>query len=110
VPAPRGGLRGPCEASRLAESWRNPGPGPLSLPPPAPQTGYGWAPIFRHPDTAQEDCRRQLLLERRKALGAVRVSLGIASTFADVHHVLCFVRGFLDRASVEVPDREAVPG
>ena len=45
------------------------------------------APIFRHPETAQEDCRRQLLLERRKALGAVRVSLGIASTFADVHRL-----------------------
>ena len=39
--------------------------------------------------------------------GAVRVSLGLASNFADVHRCIEFARAFLDREGVppDLPDR-----
>ena len=58
------------------------------------------APIFRPTADATEERNRLLLAQRRKAKGAVRVSLGIATTFADVYRFVRFVSGFLDR-----PDR-----
>ena len=58
------------------------------------------APIFRPATNATEERNRRLVAQRRNAAGAVRVSLGIATTFADVYWFVRFVRGFLDR-----PDR-----
>jgi molybdenum cofactor sulfurtransferase len=37
-----------------------------------------------------------------KSTGAVRVSVGLASTFADVYRFVSFARGFLDRSAVEL--------
>ncbi len=37
-----------------------------------------------------------------KSTGAVRVSVGLASTFADVYHFVRFARGFLDRTADEL--------
>ena len=54
------------------------------------------APIFRPAAGPAEEHRRRLLAERRRAQGAVRVSLGIASDFADVFRFVRFLRVFLD--------------
>jgi selenocysteine lyase/cysteine desulfurase len=37
-----------------------------------------------------------------KSTGAVRVSLGLATTFADVYHFAQFARSFLDKMSIEI--------
>ncbi|HEV2458154.1 MAG TPA: hypothetical protein VGS80_07290, partial [Ktedonobacterales bacterium] len=37
-----------------------------------------------------------------KSTGAVRVSLGLVSTFADVHRFLAFARGFLDHSAADL--------
>ena len=49
-------------------------------------------------------------MEKRfgKSVSAVRVSVGIASNFADVYHFLSFARGFLDRTVEEVGPVEGV--
>jgi selenocysteine lyase/cysteine desulfurase len=36
-----------------------------------------------------------------KSTGAVRVSVGLATTFADVYHFIEFARGFLDKRAAE---------
>jgi len=41
-----------------------------------------------------------------KSVASIRVSLGIASNFADVFRFVEFVRGFLDRSSAEVGEEE----
>jgi molybdenum cofactor sulfurtransferase len=41
-----------------------------------------------------------------KSVASIRVSLGIASNFADVFRFVDFVRGFLDRRSAEVGEEE----
>jgi selenocysteine lyase/cysteine desulfurase len=61
------------------------------------------APIFRPVTNAAEERDRRLLAERRKAAGAVRVSLGIATTFADLYRFVRFVKGFLDAPQPHVP-------
>jgi selenocysteine lyase/cysteine desulfurase len=68
------------------------------------------APVFRLPSSQQEHSHRQLLAQHRMALGAVRVSLGIASTFADAHRFLDFVRRFADvPAGAMGAARDALP-
>ncbi len=37
-----------------------------------------------------------------KSTGAVRVSVGLASSFGDVYRFVSFVRGFLDRSASEL--------
>jgi selenocysteine lyase/cysteine desulfurase len=54
------------------------------------------APIFQPAANEAEERHQRLLAERRKAAGAVRVSLGIATTFADVYRFVRFLCGFLD--------------
>ena len=41
-----------------------------------------------------------------KSVASIRVSLGIASNFADVFRFVEFVRGFVDRRSAEVGAEE----
>jgi len=43
------------------------------------------------------ELRQRLLAERDILVAAVRVSVGIATTFADVFRLLCFLQGFVDR-------------
>jgi selenocysteine lyase/cysteine desulfurase len=38
-----------------------------------------------------------------KMAGAVRVSLGLVSTFADVHAFMCFARALLERPALSLP-------
>jgi len=52
---------------------------------------------------------REALWERfGKSISAVRISVGIASNFADVHHFLTFAQGFLDRTVEEIGPVEGV--
>jgi selenocysteine lyase/cysteine desulfurase len=67
------------------------------------------APIFRLPASQQEHSHRQLLAERRMTLGAVRASLGVASTFADVHRFLGFLRRFADVPTGVRAAQDALP-
>jgi molybdenum cofactor sulfurtransferase len=42
-------------------------------------------------------------------VGAIRVSVGLATNFADVHRFVRFLRGFLDRSAAEVGRAKACP-
>ena len=48
------------------------------------------------------ELRDQLLAEYDLLVAAVRISVGIATTFADVFRFLCFVQGFVDRTVDEI--------
>ncbi|HZC73539.1 MAG TPA: aminotransferase class V-fold PLP-dependent enzyme [Jatrophihabitans sp.] len=48
------------------------------------------------------ELREQLLAEYGVAVAAIRVSVGLASTFSDVFRLLCFVQRFVDRSAEEV--------
>lgn len=54
------------------------------------------APIFHQHDQLTAPHYRRLLAEGGAAAGAVRISLGIATTFADVYELVQFLRGFLE--------------
>ncbi len=45
-----------------------------------------------------------------KQIGAIRISVGLASTFTDVYRFLDFVRAFLDRTAAEVGTTDIVAG
>ncbi len=46
--------------------------------------------------------RARMRFEHGRFPSAIRVSVGIATNFADVHRLLCFVQGFLDRSAAEI--------
>jgi molybdenum cofactor sulfurtransferase len=46
-----------------------------------------------------DDLRAGLRRDHDVSLGAIRLSTGVASTFADVYRFLCFADGFLDRSA-----------
>ena len=75
--------------------------------PGAGETAYGLSAeqiggFFHDPDGMTFDELRQRIRERfGLEVGAVRVSTGIASNFADVHAFESFLRRFLDRAATE---------
>jgi hypothetical protein len=54
--------------------------------------------------------REELLAEHGVLVGAIRASLGVASNFADVYRLLCFLQGFTDRTADEVGRAGAGPG
>lgn len=54
------------------------------------------------------ELREQFLAEHDVVVAAIRVSVGVATTFADVHKFLCFMQGFVDRSVDEIGDIEVV--
>ncbi len=54
------------------------------------------------------ELRRQLLAERDLLVAAIRISVGVATNFADVYRFLCFIQGFVDRTVEEIGDVEFV--
>jgi selenocysteine lyase/cysteine desulfurase len=48
------------------------------------------------------ELRDQLLVERDLLVAAIRISVGLATTFADVYRFMCFMQGFVDRTADEV--------
>jgi molybdenum cofactor sulfurtransferase len=57
---------------------------------------------FRGQPMSELELREQLLSDFGVLLGAVRVSVGIATTFADVYRFVRFAEGFLDRTAREI--------
>ncbi len=53
-----------------------------------------------------QELRVRVRADHGKEIGAVRISVGIASNFADVYRLCCFVHGFLDKTSAEVGTAE----
>jgi len=49
-----------------------------------------------------DELRARVREEHGKEVGAVRISVGVATNFTDVHRFLGFLRGFLDRTAAEV--------
>jgi hypothetical protein len=43
------------------------------------------------------DLRDGLLREHGRVISAIRISVGVATNFADVHRFMCFLQGFVDR-------------
>jgi selenocysteine lyase/cysteine desulfurase len=65
------------------------------------------APFFAgDAPTSFEELRDELFARHHVLVAAVRVSVGIATTFADVHRLVGFLEGFLDRSVEEI----AAPG
>ncbi len=48
------------------------------------------------------ELRERLLAELGRLVAAVRISVGIASNFADVYRFMCFLQGFTDRSVDEI--------
>jgi molybdenum cofactor sulfurtransferase len=75
----------------------NPGAGELAHG----LTADEMAEAFQNEERMTMDQFQAIVLSRhQKSAGAVRVSLGIASNFADVHRFLGFAAGFLDKPAV----------
>jgi len=54
------------------------------------------------------ELRERLLAEYNQVVAAVRVSVGIASNFADIYRFMCFMQGFVDRSVEEIGAPEFV--
>jgi selenocysteine lyase/cysteine desulfurase len=52
------------------------------------------------------DFRDGIRHEYDRLPSAIRVSIGVASTFADVHRFLCFLQAFVDRSASEIGRQE----
>ena len=50
------------------------------------------------------ELREQLSRAHGRLLSAIRISVGVATTFADVFRFLCFLQGFVDRTAEEIED------
>jgi molybdenum cofactor sulfurtransferase len=55
------------------------------------------------------ELRDGLWREHGRALAAVRVSVGVATNFADVYRLFCFLDGFVDRAVDEIGRADFMP-
>lgn len=75
----------------------NPGDGELALGLSADELGACFA---THAERLTLDEFRRCI--DAKSTGAVRISLGLASTFADVYHFVAFARTFLDKSLTEL--------
>ena len=53
-------------------------------------------------------CASELLAENDLLVAAVRISVGVATNFADVYRFMCFVQGFVDRTVDEIGGVEFV--
>ena len=63
------------------------------------------APMFRRDGPISfAELRDHLATRHGRSASAVRVSLGVASNFADVHRFLRLVEGFVDRTNREIED------
>jgi hypothetical protein len=54
------------------------------------------------------ELRELLLVEHELLVAAIRVSVGLATNFADVYRLLCFMQGFVDRTVEEIGQVEFV--
>ena len=54
------------------------------------------------------ELREQLLAEHDLLVAAVRISVGLATNFADVFRFMCFMQGFVDRTVDEIGGVEFV--
>jgi selenocysteine lyase/cysteine desulfurase len=79
----------------------NPGAGELALGLSADELGACFA---GHDDRLTLDEFRRCIDD--KSTGAVRISLGLATTFADVYRFIAFARTFLDKSAAELADCE----
>lgn len=52
------------------------------------------------------ELRDRLRLEHEIAVAAIRVSMGVATTFADVYRFMCFMQSFVDRSAEEIGNVE----
>jgi hypothetical protein len=48
------------------------------------------------------ELREQLLTDHDLLVSAIRVSVGVATNFADVYRFMCFMQGFVDRTTDEI--------
>jgi len=54
------------------------------------------------------ELREHLLAEHDRLVAAVRISVGLATNFADVYRFMCFMQGFVDRSVEEIGAPEFV--
>jgi len=54
------------------------------------------------------ELRERLLVEHDQLVAAIRVSVGLATTFSDVFRFMCFLQGFVDRSVAEIGEAEFV--
>ena len=54
------------------------------------------------------ELRELLLVEHELLVAAIRISVGVATNFADVFRFLCFMQGFVDRTVAEIGQVEFV--
>jgi selenocysteine lyase/cysteine desulfurase len=48
------------------------------------------------------DLREGLWQEHNRVLAAIRISVGVATNFADIYRLMCFLEGFVDRTDEEI--------
>jgi hypothetical protein len=54
------------------------------------------------------ELRERLLVEHDRLVAAIRISVGLATNFADVYRFMCFLQGFVDRSVEEIGAPEFV--
>jgi selenocysteine lyase/cysteine desulfurase len=52
------------------------------------------------------ELRERIWLEHGRLPSAIRISVGVATVFADVYRFLCFLQGFVDRSVTEIDRQE----
>ncbi len=48
------------------------------------------------------ELRHRIRLEHGRLPSAIRISVGVATNFADVYRFVCFLQGFVDRSVAEI--------
>ena len=48
------------------------------------------------------DLRDRIRIEHGRLPSAIRISVGVATNFADAYRFLCFLQGFVDRSVAEI--------
>lgn len=66
----------------------------------------GW--FGREQPVAFLELRERLLQDHDRLVAAVRVSVGLATNVPDVHRLLCFLQGFVDRSVEEIGEPQFV--
>jgi selenocysteine lyase/cysteine desulfurase len=56
-----------------------------------------------------QELREGLWREHDRVLAAVRISVGVATNFADIYRMMCFLQGFVDRTVDEIERADFTP-
>ncbi len=72
---------------------------------PSPSTGFvreGQRDRAIYEPMSYRELRDRIRIEHGRLPSAIRISVGVATNFADAYRFLCFLQGFVDRSVAEI--------